>query len=179
MSFYFQSLYFTSHYCASSLLFLSFSFLVHSAFPHLLALLNFWICVGKWTNHAEVFSLSLFLSLSVSVSFHLSFFCFLLSFLAERKERHRVIGFPLIARVMLTVHKSCHWNSTSFIFRFCLGFFLCLFSSSSSSSHLVLQCELSRHASYLSFPPAFVFPGVSLGGFNCLDGPSVGYCVST
>lgn len=124
-------------------------------------------------------SLSLSFSLSVSVSFHLSFFCFLLSFLPERKERHRVIGFPLIARVMLTVHKSCHWNSTSFIFRFCLGFFVCLFSTSSSSSHLVLQCELSRHASYLSLPPAFVFPGVSLGGFNCLDGPSVGYCVST
>lgn len=96
--------------------------------------------------------LSLFLSLCVSVSFHLSFFCFLLSFLPERKERHRVIGFPLIARVMLTVHKSCHWNSTSFIFRFCLGF-LCLFSSSSSSSHLVLQCELSHYASFLSPPP--------------------------
>lgn len=78
--------------------------------PHSPEFLNF--CVRKWINHAEVFSLSLSLYLSLfhslSVSFHLSFFCFLLSSLPERKERHRVIGFPLIARVMLTVHKSCH-----------------------------------------------------------------------
>lgn len=159
------------------------SCLFHSVFSFILLFLT---CSLPWISEyvlesgwiMQRCSLSRFLSVSVSVSFHLSSFCFLLSSLPERKERHRVIGFPLIARVMLTVHKSCHWNSTSFIFRFYL-FFLCLFSSSSSSSRLAIECELSLHTSLLSLPPSFVFPGVSLGSLNCLDGPSVGHHVST
>lgn len=108
------------------------SCLFHSVFSFILLFLT---CSLSWISEyvlesgwiMQRCSLSRFLSLSVSVSFHLSSFCFLLSSLPERKERHRVIGFPLIARVMLTVHKSCHWNSTSFIFRFYLFFFCACF----------------------------------------------------
>lgn len=168
------------------------SCLFHSLFESILpSLSRFLSLMSKYVeigmNHAEVFlcsilllippSLCLFLSVS---SFFSSFTLLLLYVLPPREkgeERHRVIGFPLIARVMLTVHKSCHWNSSSFIFWFCLIVFWCLFPHLPPTFNFGVCIPL---CSVPSLPiPTFISPRVSSGSLDCLDGHHMGQWVFT
>ena len=122
------------------------------------------------------------LVLSLRIHFLFILHSFLLPyFLPSRRERRgeerrRVIGFPLIARVMLTVHKSCHWNSASFIFWFCLIVFQRLFPTLVFLPLQLLYVLAPPPCILPSSPasPPFISPRVSSGSLDCLDGPRMG-----